>query len=304
MQIVGTFFHQAGGIGDGAGDISALRAGHGIKHVNALVHHKGFTQVEREEILMDIGETVVAVHQVLVVSAVAHNGGGEFLAAIHRVMQREGKLALADVLLHPMDVIKFKQAGEIVHSAVPNGFVLISKQSRLATIGNLFAIHYGVQPCHAIASGSIIFLKFFYILGGQFGVLLHGAPQLDGSCPGFLGDGAILGQLQQVVSIGNIIQIPILLPLAVHIGLLRVKRLFAEQRVRCKNQLAIHQRKNHHHHNDNHNRNREEAAKESVYYVFRHIITLAFTGQSGDGSIGTRPPKDCCFLESELSNGN
>ena len=79
MQIVGTFFHQAGGIGDGAGDISALGAGHGIKHVNALVHHKGFTQVEREEILMDIREAVVAVQKVLVVSAVAQNGGGEFL---------------------------------------------------------------------------------------------------------------------------------------------------------------------------------------------------------------------------------
>ena len=165
------------------------------------------------------------------VSAVAQNGRGEFFAAVHRVMQREGELPLANVFLNPVDVVELQEAGEIVDCPVPDGLILGSKQSRLTTIGNLLAVHLGVQPLYFITLGGIVFLELLHILGGKLGVFVRSAAQLDGIGPGFLGDGAILCQLQKVIGIGNIIQIPILLPFAVHIGFLRVKRLFTEQRV-------------------------------------------------------------------------
>ena len=61
MQVVGALLHQSRGIGDGGGNIGALRAGHCIKNIDSLVHHKGFAQVKGEKVLMDKGETVVAV---------------------------------------------------------------------------------------------------------------------------------------------------------------------------------------------------------------------------------------------------
>ena len=61
MQVVGALLHQAGGIGDGGGNIGALGAGHCIKNIDSLVYHKGFTQAKGEKILMDIGELVVKV---------------------------------------------------------------------------------------------------------------------------------------------------------------------------------------------------------------------------------------------------
>ncbi len=264
MQIVRADLSQTGGIGDFAGHIRALRTSHCIVHIDSLVHHKRFTQVDREEILMNIGELTVTVQQILVIGSVAHDCRRKLLSAVHGIVQSKCQLALAHIALYFVNIVKFQQAGKVADGPLYNGFILGCIQGRLTAVGNLASAHDGIQAGHFVAFGGVVFRKLPDILRRQIRVLLRRSAQLHGVGPGFLVNGAVLGQLKQIIRIGYIVQIPILFPLTVHIGGLGVVGTFAEHGIRRKNQLPVHKGKDHHHDNDQHNRDREETANESI----------------------------------------
>ena len=107
MQVVRALFHHAGWVVGGGLHIVALGLDHGLKSVHALVNAVGGSQLNCQEILVDIREGIVKIQQVFMQRAITHDCGRESFSTVGRVKEGECQPPLAYILLHIVDVVKF-----------------------------------------------------------------------------------------------------------------------------------------------------------------------------------------------------
>ena len=278
VQVVRALLRVAGGVQGGPGDIGALAHRHGLQHVLALVYRVGGAQGDGDQILVNIGELVVEIEQILVLGAIAHNGRRELLSPIHRVVSGKGQLpgANVDFIVNGMNGVDGHDAGKITPQPLRQGPVSGGKQLLLAAAGQLSPGGHRVQAHHLKALALIGLCEFLHILRCQlavvFGFAANGHSLLTGSVVHL----ALAVQVVHIVLKGDIVQIPVFLPFThgIH-GFLVVIQLMVGI-VLLKNQLAAQQRIDQHHDYRHHNDDRDQAEQKSFQQIFCHNNLIYF----------------------------
>ena len=117
----------------------SLRHIHGFPYIHAGIDCIGFAEIQGQEILMNKGEFLVKIKQILVLGSVAHNDGRELLRSdgavfvvnrVNRIVPRKRKLPLSDVILfgNIMNIIGEKKRFEVLSETLPYGDVTIRKE--------------------------------------------------------------------------------------------------------------------------------------------------------------------------------
>ena len=276
MEVVGAFLHQSGGVLHGILDIGALGGGHGLEHVNSPVHRVAFAQVQRDEVLVNKGELIVKVKQIFVQRAVANNGGGELLAAVHRVVQGKGQGPFPNVhgLVHIVHVIKEEHVGEIGQHTLDEGPVPAGEDHRLTAVLYLaVAFSVRVQPGNGIALGFIKLRKFRDIFVGGFGSFLRSNADLQSRRTGLVIDLPGSKQSLDIVGIGRVINIAECLIAALLVGGSGVALHFGIVRVACKDDGTVHKGVHQYHNHHNNTNRRQDAFHNSDKCIFCHGLT-------------------------------
>ena len=224
MQIVRRILHHAAGVRHRGVDEGTLGLGHGGEDVDALADGVGEAQIELHQILVEIGELVVEVDQVLILGTCTNDRRGEFFSAVGGVIPGKLQAAVFNVLFHIIHIVNSNQAGEIIHQAHQHRDVLVGVKPGLAAVLVALGVaaHFAGEAHHGVALRLIFFSKLRHILGDDFVVVLGLAGKADSRVVGLLANLIVPQELFQVVRIRYIIQVAVLLPLLHHIDLLGV----------------------------------------------------------------------------------
>ena len=256
-QIISSFRNHTAGIGHSGVSIGALGLRHGLEHIHAAVDGVGFAQLQCKEVLMNIGELIVEIQQVLVLRTIADDGGRKFFSAVERVIQRESQTPLANVLVfrYIVNIVNKEHIREVGNDTGNQGTVTGGKNGCLSAVLHLaVALLVRVQAGNGIALGLIGFRKFLDILSGSFGSLLRGVTDGNRGRPGLVINFSAAGQFLDIIGVKDIVHIsegfvPALLVgysgIALHLGVIGVSR---------KDVGSVHQRINKYH-DENHDAN-------------------------------------------------
>ena len=258
MQIVSSLFNHTGRIGDGTETEAALLVGHSAEHVNILVNGEGLAQIDSDQILMDEGELVITVQQILMHSTVAHNSRRELLSTISRIAPGESQSTLTHIAGSIVNIVDLNQLGEVSQQTLGKGNILISEQAGIATVLILLGLGLclAIQTAHCIAVFFHLLGELSHILCGLLTILLSCLTQLDYRIVGLLVNVAITEFTLQVITERNIVQITEQFPLLHHVCLSAVQTLLIKNRVFCKNGILIQEGVNHNHDDTDHDNDR------------------------------------------------
>ena len=276
MEVIRRLRNLAAGIGHRGVGVGALALCHGGEHIHTLADGEAETQIQPDQVLVDKGELVITVQQILVVCAVAHNGWRELFSAVGRIIPGEGQSSVLDVLFHIVDVIDGNQASKILSKTLQHRDVLDRVQAGFAAILILLGLDLGnaVQTLHFIALGLHFFLELIRILFRQLTVAFGSLGQLDSLIVGVLVNLLSIEQFFQVIGKGNIVHIAVLFPLLQTVYLLGVVLHLGILGIIGKNQVSVQCGVDHDHNHTDHNNNRNEAAQDSIYQIFCHTTCL------------------------------
>ncbi len=258
MQVIRADLHEASGVGHRLADEGALAPGHGGGDLNVLVHRVGLAQIDAEQVLVHEWELTVTVQKILVAGPVAQDRGREFLPAVERIVQGVGQAPLPHILFYRVDVVNRDKMGEVVHQTQVEGPVPVGEELGLAAGGHLpRRLHDGIQPDHGVAVGLAVGFKFLHILLDLVLVAVGLAADGGDLAAGLLVDDAVVGQLLQIIRIGDIVDIPVLFPGAVLINGLVVVGDLAELRIGGKDLIPVQHGVNHDHYDTDYNADRD-----------------------------------------------
>ena len=280
VQVVGRLGNRPGGIGHGGIGIGALGFRHGLEHVNTLADGVGKTQVDLHQVLVNEGEGIIKIEQILILRTRTHHRRRELFAAVNRVMEGEGNAPILDLILHIVDVIDGDQVFEIVDKTHENGDVPVGVQARLAAVLIFLglAFHFAVQTDDLVALGFIFLGEAPDKLRGLVAVLARLVAKGDGSAVLLLGDLVVTDKLAHIVRVGNVIHIAIAFPLLHHVCFLGVGLHAGIHGVGGKNQVPVQCGVDHHHDDADHDYHRENTPKDSVNQISRHRTSLISLG--------------------------
>ena len=225
---------------------------------------------------MDIGELVIKVQQILVLRTVTHNGRGEFIAAVDRIVQGKGQTALTNILLDIVDIIHFKQAGQIVPKSCQQRDIPISVQTGLSAALIAAALGLSRQPLYLVALALVILCKLLNVFLYVAAVLIGSVADLGVFRQLVRGDLTTFDQFLQIIIIRNIIQVAIALPLLHHIYLLTIALLLVINRIAGKHRLLVQEAINHNHNNGYDDQYGDDGTQNSFQQIFCHIVSSHF----------------------------